>query len=817
MPSEPSSKQLGEAVLNSISKGIYPDSEDVISAELRPSAFSIVLELLEDARRELKDHIRNEIRHVSPNVDEWIVDAKQLHADIKASEEEAREISRAALEGEERQDQVRDAANKRRLLREELDYNATLVEILETINGIKGTLDIADERVDADHFSEAIDMLNDCEAQLDPLKEIHASTALELVRARITGIRWTILNRIDRYWDTLIVFKPEKRRVEIRRNEQGGSLSDLPALASALEKLGVLNSKLEEFLENLGKVILSPLLEPHLKAEEAGVTIQENTIKVIKSQEPINVKGLLDDLNDVIRFLSTHLPSTFTIPLSQVLIPNITSKLISPWLSDDVPSTLEGLPDFSETVVRVIAFRHTIHSLGWQGEGDLTDWIENTPQVWLSKRRETSLDMVRETLSGGFGECKKVERVETERLAPGDGLLAANLTNHQDTAGSEDAKGQSGNGHQTHSGGDEEEDVSAWGLDEDVADENQESVLESTNTVLEEIVRPSQAPNADRELVLRETYTITKTPESILDLIEQLVQDADNLAASRSNATYSSVAPASAGLTSLPSLILAMYRASSPYHYSKHVSGNMFLYNDSLWLAEQLSRIDETPRSGGSLKFQSDVIVLENFGKHAYKKEMESQRNTLRDLLARAHGFVNCTAEPFASECNNAVNAIVDRIRRLNDHWKPVLSQSALLQSLGSLLSTVINTIIIDIEDMNDISEVESQQLTRFCNRISNLEDLFLPTHDIPDSSEQASQPDVPLTAVYAPNWLRFQFLANILESSLADIRYMWTEGELRLEFSAEEIVDLIEALFVDSEHRRRTISAIRRSSTGSG
>lgn len=165
-------------------------------------------------------------------MDEWITEAKQLHADIEASEEEAREISREAVEGETQQEQVRDAANKQRLLREELDYNATLVEILETINGIKATLDVAEERVGADHFSEAIDMLNDCEAQLDPLKEIHASTAVELVRARITGIRWAILNQIDKYWDALIVFEPERKRVEIKGDAQGRMLLEDLYMAS---------------------------------------------------------------------------------------------------------------------------------------------------------------------------------------------------------------------------------------------------------------------------------------------------------------------------------------------------------------------------------------------------------------------------------------------------------------------------------------------------------------------------------------------------------------------------------------------------------
>jgi centromere/kinetochore protein ZW10 len=49
------------------------------------------------------------------------------------------------------------------------------------------------------------------------------------------------------------------------------------------------------------------------------------------------------------------------------------------------------------------------------------------------------------------------------------------------------------------------------------------------------------------------------------------------------------------------------------------------------------------------------------------------------------------------------------------------------------------------------------------------------------------------------------------LESSLADIKYLWKEGELSLEFDAEEVVDLVEALFADSELRRRAVGDIRR------
>ena len=245
----------------------------------------------------------------------------------------------------------------------------------------------------------------------------------------------------------------------------------------------------------------------------------------------------------------------------------------------------------------------------------------------------------------------------------------------------------------------------------------------------------------------------------------------------------------------------------------------MFLYNDSMWLGEQLRTFvrkqaltaeAKSPRANGRLKLDPDITLLEGFAKRAYGKEMNIQRTILGDLLDGAQGFANCTEPPFASECEIAVSSTVDRMRVLHDQWKGVLSHSALLQSLGSLLGTVTHKMIMDIEDMSDISEPESQRLASFCSHVSKLEDIFVPEQTT--QTQTSSESTVPLTAVYTPNWLRFQYLSNILESSLVDIKYLWSEGELRLEFTADELIDLIEALFADSEHRRRAIAEIRRS-----
>lgn len=249
-----------------------------------------------------------------------------------------------------------------------------------------------------------------------------------------------------------------------------------------------------------------------------------------------------------------------------------------------------------------------------------------------------------------------------------------------------------------------------------------------------------------------------------------------------------------------------MFKATSSSFYSlKLNSGQMYLYNDSLYLAGQVRELIEEHDLS---RLSSDVESLEKFGKLAYSKEMQTQSTIVTDLLDGAQGFGQCSEQPYRSECQNAVSAAVDRIRDVYKEWQPILSHSALLQSIGSLISTMTSKVIIDVEDLGDISEDQSKQLVQFCNQVSKLEDLFTP--------ETTSDADaVPVTAVYVPNWLRFQYLINILESSLADIKFLWLEGELGLEFSIEEVVDLIEALFAESDYRRRAISEIRRAPRG--
>lgn len=54
MPSQISERQYGQAVLNSVQNGIYPESEEIVAAEVPPSALPAILKLVDQAREDVK-------------------------------------------------------------------------------------------------------------------------------------------------------------------------------------------------------------------------------------------------------------------------------------------------------------------------------------------------------------------------------------------------------------------------------------------------------------------------------------------------------------------------------------------------------------------------------------------------------------------------------------------------------------------------------------------------------------------------------------------------------------------------------------------
>ncbi|EAU34510.1 conserved hypothetical protein [Aspergillus terreus NIH2624] len=830
-----SEQDICSSVLEFVTEGGYPASEKVVAAEFPVSALSEELDLLGKAREQVEAEISSLSRENDFDADGWISQAKQLHADIERSRVTAREIVEQHEHTKPLRLKVEDAAAKVQLIETEIAFNQAVTDTLEEVQRLCQQLDAGRATLAEGKIMNAIDTLEETEKAVRSESLITNTNVSHVLLETVSDLRREITDFLRNRWT-------EQLRVDKRNGKLTVSASPehpLEDTIAALARLDILVPAIDRLEKDLIASIIEPILSPALEGQGREVRLGDSSIELDPQPSPSSVPDVLGRMKNVLEFLRRKLPASITDSFTGSLIPTLSSKTISSWLSSAIPTELTGLKGFEDTLDQVLQFTKAVESLGWNGQEELVSWVNQAPRLWLARRRVDSLDQVRRVLAASQGHTKMVERIEKEQVSQKDeAFLDQGSTDDWDAEWDDDNEDESKETSSDPQHKDDEEDVSAWGLDDDDHDDSKPTVAESEPAAGQPVEddevdawgwgdddevqeadteKPGEAKPAgpvngegtdhaptSREVTLREQYTITDIPDSILKIVRQ--QIADSEAISQPTHSHSRVVSSGAGLLALPTLILAMFKATASAFYGlKLSSGQMYLYNDSLYLAEQVRGLVE---EHGLARLQPDIEALEKFGKYAYSKEMQTQRTIVTDLLDGAQGFSQCSEQPFLGECENAVSATVDRIRDVYREWQPILSHSACLQSIGSLVSTVINKVIIDIEDLGDISEPQSQRLVSFCTQISQLEDIFMP-----EASGDAER--VPMTAVYVRNWLKFQYLINILESSLADIKFLWLEGELRLEFSPEEVVDLIEALFAESDYRRKAIADIRRVSRG--
>ncbi|KAE8144297.1 hypothetical protein BDV25DRAFT_134790 [Aspergillus avenaceus] len=822
MAHKASEQEICQSVLDFVAEGSYPTSENVIAAEFPVSALVEELELISKAREEVETEISVLSRGNDFDADGWISQAKQLHADIERSRVTAREIVAQHENTKPLQAKVEDATAKVQLVETEIAFNKAVTSTLEEVQRLRQQLDVGRTLLGEGKVMEAIATLESTRQAVEKETIFTDTNVMHVLLEIISTLRKEIVDYLYARWDEQLNVDKKQTKLTILISDK----HSLDETITALAHLDILASCKTRFEKDLLSTIIDPILLPAVDGRSHGIQVENCAIRVESESSDTSVSELLDRIANVLSFLRQQLPNTILDSFSDSLIPTLSSKIISSWLSSAIPTDLGGLSDFETVLNLVLEFAGRVEKLGWQGHEELISWVNQAPRLWLTRRRVDSLDQVRKILAASQGTTKQVERVEKEEVSGKDEALLENTADEWDAGWDENehdaTEKPSGNKE-------EEEDVSAWGLDDDDTEDNTAGAEANTSAEDdgadawgwgdedEEIPEDTHSKNTNgekqtngkssvhhassREVTLREQYTVTDIPDSILGVVHQQVSDSK--AISNPAHSQSRVVSSGAGLLALPTLILAMFKATASSFYGlKLNSGRMYLYNDSLYLAEKMRILSEEHQLS---RLHPDIEALEKFGKFAYSKEMQTQRTIVTDLLDGAQGFSQCSEQPFLGECENAVSATVDRIRDVYKEWQPVLSHSALLQSVGSLVSTVVNKMIIEIEELGDISETQSQRLVSFCNLVSQLEDIFTP-----ETTDDTAR--VPMTAVYVRNWLKFQYLINILESSLADIKFLWLEGELRLEFSPDEVVDLIEALFAESEYRRKAIAEIRRS-----
>jgi centromere/kinetochore protein ZW10 len=740
------------------------------------------------------------------------------------------------------------------LLHTEIAYNESLARVIEQLRDISTLLDSAQDAAVRGHVMYAIQRLEDVDGAFKSLGSFGTTRVVGVLKSKESQMRKAIVETVTESWNGLLRVDASNNKVSLKDTVERGTTVDLKTVVDELMKLGLLDDFLTRFSRDFDKTILSHRLVIGRDQVVTAFEVNGDDIQLAGKVNDGSVKATLEDIHSIAEYLSTRLPPSITVPLSSKLVPIITSRLITHYLLPAVPLSTDGVQAFQETLSYVLGLVEYLDELGWSGQNRLTEWVDKSAEIWLAKQKENAIARVQRLFPKQVRIKKTVEKVETQVISKGDALHTVQDDQENDWGaewGDEDEPAKDGEGSAPQDV--EEEDLSAWGIDDDepVDTAKPESKTEEKKPADDEdaedwgndwgddddnksvpspkahIKSPprkttgqsgSQKPVAEQHVTLKETYTVTAIPDSIIDIILQVVADVEIL--NSSELVKSAISPASGGLFAIPSLLLAMYRATASVHYSKDVAGNMLVYNDCERLSDRLrifiqeqaekdqaSTLPQLLRPSVRLtpKLEADIKTIDGFSRRIYGREMESQRQIIKDHLEDAQGFQGCTNVPFATVCDDAIATTIDRIGDVRRQWQNIVSHRVLVQSLGSLVSTAFTKFINDVMDMSDIAEDESRKLHSYCISLATLSQHFQTQDDSGEMRETAS--------LYVQNWFRLQFLGEILAGSLADIKYLWTESELKLEMTAEEVVGLIEALFAPSDLRRRAIAEIRRTS----
>lgn len=340
------------------------------------------------------------------------------------------------------------------------------------------------------------------------------------------------------------------------------SLSDAVIGLKAYKEL---DQRMAQLWHEVDQAVIGP------RTNDAHSTLPAITVDghllLTNGQTDNSIDSLLTDMDKVFSYFAERLPADLIDSMSALMMPEVTSRIISVWLDSAVPASLQEMDHFESIMATAKQFCARLTELKFAGFNELQEWVEDAPNVWLAKCRETALDTVRVRLSQGLGSPKQVERVEKQLVsrAEGQGLAAAPATaaateeddwgaawddeeEHQEEASKEpEFKKEIQKPAESH----DEDGADAWGWGEDGEAQDTSSARpeepkqetqdddggdawgwgdddtqqEPRNEPAARQPSSAPAPAEQREMTLKETYHISSMPEPVLQLIFAILED----------------------------------------------------------------------------------------------------------------------------------------------------------------------------------------------------------------------------------------------------------------------------------------------------
>lgn len=450
---------------------------------------------------------------------------------------------------------VEDASAKVALVETEIAFNEAVRNTLEVVDKLCQKLETGRAELSNGNVMAAIEILEATETTIRSDSLFTNTNIMSILSENVAGLRREAVDFLHTRWNGLLSVDRQQRKLRISESEENVTLDVVIAGLTRLEILAPANDKLQK---DILSAIIDPILVPSVEFQSRGVRVGDSGVEVEPEASKATVPEVLDRISQVLGYLQKSLPASISATFSDYFIPTLSSKIITSWFTSAIPTELERLGEFEGTLDHIVKFSQSVESLGWHGHEELVSWVNQAPRLWLTGRRVDSLDQVRKVLAASHGTTKQVERVEKEQVKADEAMLDNGPTDDWD-AGWDDENDEETN-EKPAEPAEDEEDVSAWGLDDDAKDGAPEDKTGTTGPVEEDDdaddawglgdeedeqpqKEPSEPPtttkakpannpeeakgNSSREVTLRETYMVTDIPDSILNVLRQQITDSE--------------------------------------------------------------------------------------------------------------------------------------------------------------------------------------------------------------------------------------------------------------------------------------------------
>ena len=256
--------------------------------------------------------------------------------------------------------------------------------------------------------------------------------------------------------------------------------------------------------------------------------------------------------------------------------------------------------------------------------------------------------------------------------------------------------------------------------------------------------------------------------------------------------------------------VFSLWCAVTPTYHSSVLSTlpqtAALAHNSAFFLAHKLVTLgfqykDKLPAvsagPGGIPTFVDLVPSLREVGGELLLASMRSQRDQLKQILNTAGFPALATDRRLSSGAEQAVKLVTHGLTHLHKVWAGVLPTKVYLMCIGTLLNTVMEELIQIVTSLEDISADAGEQLVTMLKQLQDKSPAFFDSED---------------PKRFVKKWSKYKELIFILGASLREIDESWGNGRGRLssEFPAEQVKQLVRALFQNTERRAAILARIK-------